>query len=150
MENLFISYDFSAKKEVENIHTTKENVLDIINKIKYVVCSGRDGQRLLYEDPSELTVVELFVTKSLLVAYNVECLGEFTITGIELLKKDTPKNKCLLKGVAEYSVYTIGEEGGEVCYGRHHFVESSFTVMRSSTGSIVLYLHCSDRCPVEY
>ena len=146
MENLIIGYDFTVKKEVETIHTSKENALNIINKIEYVVCKERDGQRLDYEDPSELTVVELFKNKSLLVAYNVKCLGEFTITGIELLKKDTPKNKWLLKGKAEYSVYKIEEDK----IGRYYFVESSFTVMKSSTGSIVLYLHCSDRCPVEY
>jgi len=145
MENLVVGYDFSTKKEVENRYTSRENVLDIINKIEYVVCKEKDGQRLNYEDPSELTVVELFKNKSLLVAYNVKCLGEFTITGIELLKKNTPKNNCLLKGKAEYSVYKIDKDRD-----RYYFVESSFTVMKSSTGSIVLYLHCSDRCPVEY
>jgi hypothetical protein len=128
MKEFTCCYDFATKKEVDIVKNDREKLMQMIKQVDYVVCPTR---RLSYTNASQLSVVQMFKNRRLLVAYDPVCLGAFNVLDFEIHNS----SHYFVKGRAEYQQYEIDDFGN----GEFKTVESGFSISTPEK-DMILYL----------
>jgi len=134
MSKIKLCYDFASKKKINIEEDNEKRFLKVLDSVDCVVLY--DKKRLPFNDMSQLSVVEMWKTKTLCVGYDPSCLKEFSVIDFNI--EDI--SYFYVTGEASYFVEQVDDYGNS----ETRRVTTGFTISTHGDKR-VLYLRKEDK-----